>query len=136
MEIKNIHLQKKFREIEANEVRFDEYKTEDAEVIITSYGLTSRVAKKAVDIGREQGIKLGLFRPITVWPFPKGRIAELASRDNIRFFISVEMSAGQMVEDIQLNVCGKKPVHFYGRMGGIVPSPQEILDAVQSHLKE
>ncbi|MCJ7681010.1 MAG: 3-methyl-2-oxobutanoate dehydrogenase subunit VorB [Candidatus Aminicenantes bacterium] len=136
METKNIRLQNKFREIEANEVRFDEYMTEDAEVIITSYGLTSRVAKKAVDIGRSQGTKLGLFRPITVWPFPKGRIAELASRDNIRFFISVEMSAGQMVEDIQLNVCGKKPVHFYGRMGGIVPSPQEILDAVQSHLKE
>ncbi|MBU1473614.1 MAG: 3-methyl-2-oxobutanoate dehydrogenase subunit VorB, partial [Acidobacteria bacterium] len=74
--------------------------------------------------------------PITVWPFPKGRIAELASRDDIRFFISIEMSAGQMVEDIQLNVCGKKPVHFYGRMGGIVPTPQEILDTVQSHLKE
>ncbi|MBN1271312.1 MAG: 3-methyl-2-oxobutanoate dehydrogenase subunit VorB [Candidatus Aminicenantes bacterium] len=131
MEEKNKILQEKYKQIIANEIRFDEYKTDDAEIIITSFGLTSRIAKKTVDIGREEGMKLGLFRPITVWPFPTKALAEIASRPQVKFFISVEMNAGQMVEDVKLAVCGQKSVHFYGRMGGIVPTPDEILDVIK-----
>jgi 2-oxoglutarate ferredoxin oxidoreductase subunit alpha len=134
MEKKNFLLQAKFEEMEKNEVRFEEYRTEDAEIIITAFGLTSRISKKVVDIGRESGIKLGLFRPITLWPFPKKRIEELASKKEVKFFISVEMNAGQMKEDVMLNVYGKKPVHFFGRFGGIIPTPEEILGAIKSHL--
>ena len=135
MEQKNIHLQKKFKTIEENEVRFEEYMVDDAEIIITAYGLTSRVCKKTVDLGRSEGIKIGLFRPVSLWPFPKGKILELAQRDHVKFFASIEMSAGQMVEDIRLNVCGKKPVYFYGRMGGIVPTPDEVLDQIKSFME-
>ena len=135
MEQKNIHLQKKFKTIEENEVRFEEYMVDDAEIIITAYGLTSRVCKKTVDLGRSEGIKIGLLRPISLWPFPKGKILELAKRDHVKFFASIEMSAGQMVEDIRLNVYGKKPVYFYGRMGGIVPTPDEVLDQIKSFME-
>jgi 2-oxoglutarate ferredoxin oxidoreductase subunit alpha len=94
------------------------------------------VAKKAVEIGREAGLKLGMFRPITVWPFPFDRVGEIAERDQVRLFCSIEMNAGQMVKDIELAVCGKKPVRFYGRMGGIVPTPQEIFDVVKKYGEE
>lgn len=131
MEKKNRKLQKKYEEIKKNEVRYEEYQTDDAEIIITSFGLTSRVCKKTVDIGRKEGMKIGLFRPQTVWPFPWEKLSEIADIDHVKFFISIEMNAGQMVEDIKLAVCGKKPVHFYGRMGGIVPDPVEILDQIK-----
>jgi len=131
MEEKNIELQAKFKKIEENEVRFEEYKTDDAEIIIVSFGLSSRISKKSVDMAREAGLKVGLFRPITVWPFPANKIADIATRKQVKFFISVEMNAGQMLEDVKLAVNGKKPVYFYGRMGGIIPTPKEILTAVQ-----
>ncbi len=131
MEDKNRELQQKFQRIRENEVRYDEYKMDDAEMVITAFGLTSRVAKKAVDIGREAGLKLGMFRPITVWPYPYDRLNEIAGRKGVRFFCSVEMNAGQMVQDVKLAVCGLKPVHFYGRMGGIVPTPQEIFEVIR-----
>jgi 2-oxoglutarate ferredoxin oxidoreductase subunit alpha len=134
MEKKNLHLQKKYRAIEKNEIRFEEYRLDDAEIIITAYGLMSRVCKKTVDTGREEGLKIGLLRPISLWPFPKEKFLELADRDHVKFFASIEMSAGQMVEDVQLGVCGKKPVHFYGRMGGIVPTPDEVLDQIKSFM--
>jgi 2-oxoglutarate ferredoxin oxidoreductase subunit alpha len=134
MEQKNFKLQKKFNKIIENEVRFEEYEMEDAEIVLVAYGLSSRICKKTVDFGREQGLKIGLFRPITLWPFPWKKIESLAALDKIRFFMSIEMSAGQMVEDVKLAVCGKTPVHFYGRMGGIVPTPDEVLDAVMSHI--
>jgi len=134
MEQKNLKLQAKFKMIMENEVLFEEFHTEDAEFILVSYGLSSRICKKTVDIGREQGLKIGLFRPITLWPYPVKKIEEMAGRKEVRFFMSIEMSAGQMVEDVKLAVCGKKPVHFYGRMGGIVPTPDEVLDAVKSHI--
>ena len=95
-----------------------------------AFGITSRISKKVVDMGREAGIKLGLFRPITVWPYPSKPIQAIASRKQVKFFVSVEMNAGQMVEDVKLAVCGKKPVHFYGRMGGIIPTPQEIYEKI------
>jgi 2-oxoglutarate ferredoxin oxidoreductase subunit alpha len=131
MEKKNIELQAKFKKIEENEVRFEEYRTNDAEIIIVSFGLSSRISKKSVDMAREAGLKVGLFRPITVWPFPANKIADIAARKQVKFFISVEMNAGQMVEDVKLAVNGKKPVYFYGRMGGIIPTPKEIFTAVQ-----
>lgn len=134
MEAVNIKLQAKFKKIRGSEVRFEEYKMDDVEVIITAYGLSSRVCKKVVDMAREKGIKMGLFRPITLWPFPVGKIAELADLDSVKFFLSVEMNAGQMIEDVKLAVEGKKPVYFYGRTGGILPTPEEILEYVQKHL--
>ncbi|MEN8152541.1 MAG: 3-methyl-2-oxobutanoate dehydrogenase subunit VorB [Acidobacteriota bacterium] len=132
MEKKNIELQKKFDLIEKNEIRYEEYKTEDAEVIIVAYGVTSRSSKKVVDLAREGGIKMGLLRPITLWPFPKERISELAASDRVKSFFSVEMSAGQMVEDVKLAVNGKKPTYFYGRTGGIIPTPEEIIDFIKT----
>jgi 2-oxoglutarate ferredoxin oxidoreductase subunit alpha len=131
MEKRNLMLQKKFMDIKDNEVRFEEYRTDDAEIIVTAFGLCSRIAKKTIDIGRDAGIKLGLFRPITLWPFPYDQLENIASRDQVKFFISIEMNAGQMVEDIKLAVCGKKPVHFYGRMGGIVPTPDEVYEKIK-----
>lgn len=127
MEQKNLELQAKFKQIQENEVRFEEYQTDDAEIVVTAFGLSSRIAKKSVDLAREQGMKVGIFRPITVWPFPVNPLEDIAARDHVKFFLSVEMNAGQMVEDVKLAVCGKKPVYFYGRMGGIIPTPGEIL---------
>jgi 2-oxoglutarate ferredoxin oxidoreductase subunit alpha len=135
MEKKNQTLQAKYQQILDNEVRFEKYRMDDAEIIISAFGLTSRICKKVVDLAREEGIKMGLFRPITVWPFPTDQLAELAAQDRVKFFLSVEMNAGQMVEDIRLSVNGKKPVYFYGRQGGIVPTPEEILNAAKGHLK-
>lgn len=134
MEKRNLKLQEKFKKIRQNEVRFEEYKTDDAEVIIVAFGLCSRISKKTIDIGRQIGIKMGLFRPITLWPFPYEQLEEIASRNHVKFFISVEMNAGQMVEDVKLAVCGKKPVHFFGRLGGIVPTPDETFEAIKSKL--
>jgi 2-oxoglutarate ferredoxin oxidoreductase subunit alpha len=135
MEEKNRVLQEKYKKIKENEIRFEEYQIEDAEIIITAFGLTSRVCKKAVDLAREAGIKMGLFRPITLWPYPEERIAELAGREQVIFFLSVEMNTGQMVEDVRLAVNGQKPVYFYGRQGGIIPTPEEILNIAKEHIK-
>lgn len=135
MEQVNIRLQKKYQEIKEKEVRYEEYLTDDAEIVVTAYGLCSRLSKKAVELGRKAGIKMGLFRPITLWPFPYSQIEGIAERDAVKFFISIEMNAGQMVEDVKLGVCGKKPVHFYGRMGGIVPTPEEVFEAIKSHVE-
>jgi len=134
MEKRNLKLQEKYKKIVENEVRFEEYQTDDAEIIVVAYGLCSRISKKAVDFGREAGIKMGLFRPITLWPFPSKQIEGIASRDKVKFFISIEMNAGQMVEDVKLAVCGKKPVYFYGRLGGIVPTPEETFNAIKEKI--
>ena len=134
MEEVNIHLQKKFRTIVDNEVRYEEYRVDDAEYIIVAFGLSSRISKKTVDLAREEGIKVGLFRPITLWPYPEPQIRELAGRQQVKFFMSVEMNAGQMVEDVRLAVNGQKPVHFFGKMGGIIPTPEEILDNLKAKI--
>lgn len=134
MEAKNKQLQDKYARIVENEVRFEEYKLDDAEIVIVAYGLTSRISKKVVDLARKEDIKLGLFRPITLWPFPVVQIEQLSQREEVKFFISVEMSSGQMVEDVRLSVNGKKPVHFYGRTGGILPTPEEVLTNIKDKL--
>ncbi len=129
MEEVNNRLQAKYREIEKNEVRFEAVDCEDADYIITAYGLVARICQKAASLAREKGIKVGVFRPITLWPFPYSEVAAIA--DNVKGILDVEMNAGQMVEDIKLSVGGRVPVEFHGRMGGIVPSPEEILEKLE-----
>ncbi len=125
LEQHNLKLDRKYQEIQKNEVLFEEYLTEDADLIVVAFGIVSRIVYSAIDQARAQGKKIGLLRPITLWPFPSKRLAELAeTADN---FLSVELSTGQMVEDVQLAVNGRKPVHFYGRCGGMVPGTEEIL---------
>lgn len=134
MEAKNHHLQAKYKEISDNEIRYEEYKMDDAEIVIVSFGVTSRLCKKVVDVARAQGLKMGLVRPITLWPYPSDLISQLADRANVKYFLSVEMSTGQMVEDVKLAVNGRKPVYFYGRTGGILPTPEEILSYAREKL--
>lgn len=129
MEKVNLQLQKKYEAIQS-EVRYEEFKTEDAEVVLVAYGLSARICQKVVDFGREKGIKIGLLRPITVYPYPYKRLRELA--DQVDFMLTVEMNAGQMVEDVKLAVEGKVPVYFKGRMGGMISTPEEILHEIEA----
>jgi 2-oxoglutarate ferredoxin oxidoreductase subunit alpha len=131
-EIHNHKLQEKYREIEKNEVRFEEYMTDDAEYLIVAYGTSARVSQKAIELARAEGIKAGLLRPITLYPFPHKRIGEMAQ--GMKHIISVEMSAGQMVEDVMLASCGKTKVSHFGRMGGVVTNPEEVLENLKSKL--
>lgn len=125
LENHNLKLDRKYKEIQQNEVLFEEYKTDDADLIVVAFGIVSRIVYSTIDMARAAGKKVGLLRPITLWPFPSKRLNELA--DKADHFLSVELSTGQMVEDVQLAVNGKKPVHFYGRCGGMVPGAEEIL---------
>lgn len=129
MEKVNLQLQKKYEAMQS-EVRYEEIHTDDAEIILVAYGLSARICQKVVDIGREKGIKIGLLRPITLYPYPYNRLRELA--DQAEFMVSVEMSAGQMVEDVRLAVEGKVPVYIKGRMGGMITTPEEILQEVEA----
>ena len=121
----NQKLADKYDEIKKNEVRFEEYCCGDADYLIVAYGTSARVCKKSVQLAREQGIKVGLFRPVTLFPFPYAKLNELA--DKVKGILSVEMSAGQMIEDITLAVNNKKPIRHFGRMGGIVTAPDEVV---------
>jgi len=130
----NIHLQAKYKEIEENEVRYEAIQCDDADFILVAYGSSARISQKVIEMGRKKGLKIGLLRPITLWPFPKKIINQLA--DKSKGFLSVEMSAGQLIEDVQLAVNGKAPVAHFGRMGGMIPSPGEVLEAVENELKK
>lgn len=132
MEELNLLLQSRYREIEKKEVLFEEFDCEDADYIIVAFGISARICQKTVELARHKGIKAGLIRPITLYPFPTEILKEYAEK--VKGMISVEMSAGQMVEDVRLAVNGKVPVEFYGRMGGIVPSPEEVLQALENKL--
>lgn len=125
----NIHLQKKYKEIEQEEIRYEMIDCEDAEVVLVAFGLVARICKKAADLAREKGIKVGIFRPITLFPYPYDALNQLA--ENTKIFLTVEMNAGQMLEDVKLAVNGKIPVEFIGRMGGIIPTPEEILQKIE-----
>ncbi|MGA9190617.1 MAG: 3-methyl-2-oxobutanoate dehydrogenase subunit VorB [Anaerolineales bacterium] len=129
----NRKLQDKFREIESAEVRFAETDCEDAELVVVGFGTAGRVAESAVKAAREAGLKVGLHRPISLYPFPTQRLAELA--EQARGFLVVEMNAGQMVEDVRLAVNGRAPVEFYGRMGGVVPLPEEVLEQIEAQFE-
>ena len=130
MEARNLALQEKYRTIEANEVRFENVGCDDADYLLMAFGSSARICQKAIEIAAEQGIKLGLLRPITLWPFCPEEIKRQLS--HIKGILSVEFNAGQMVEDIRLAVEGKVPVAHFGRMGGIVPTPEEVVEAVKS----
>ncbi len=114
----------RYAKVEAEEVRFEEVMTEDADIVLVAFGITARIAKSAIAEARKAGVKAGLLRPITLWPFPKKRLNELA--DTAKAFLSVEMSMGQMVDDVRLAVNGKRPVSFFGRTGGMIPSVEEV----------
>ena len=129
MEQNNLRIQAKYRVIEEKEVRFEEYKTDDAEYLIVAFGSAARIAKKVIAIAREQGIKVDLLRPITLWPFPYGKIAELGKK--VKGILSLEINAGQMVEDIRLAVECKVPVQWYGRLGGIIPEHEEVVEEIK-----
>ncbi len=128
MEKMNRKLQKKYDDITREEVRFEEINCEDADIILTAFGLVARICSKAADMARKKGIKVGVFRPVTLFPFPAEALNRYAQKTKL--FIDVEMNAGQMLEDVKLAVNGKVNVDFYGRMGGIVPSPDEILEKI------
>ena len=132
MEERNIHLQKKYQQIRENEVRYETQQCEDADYVIVSFGSAARISEKAIELAREEGIKVGLFRPITVWPFPTGQVREIARGK--KGVLVAEINAGQMVEDVKLAINGEVPVDYFGRLGGIVPEPEEIVDALKSKL--
>jgi len=133
MEQVNLHLQEKYREMQ-KEVRFESILTEDAEILLVAYGLGARICQKVVELGREKDIKVGLLRPLTLYPFPKKEINRLASK--VQSILVVEMNAGQMVEDVALAVNGQCPVNFTGRMGGMISSPEEVLQKVEEILEK
>ena len=130
MEEVNIHLQEKYRLIEETEVRYEEFDVEDAEVLLVAFGLVARICEKAMQLAREKGLRVGLLRPITLFPYPSKRLAELSSK--VGSVLTVELNAGQMLEDVRLAVEGRCPVHFKGRMGGMIPSPEEVLEAIEA----
>ena len=130
LEEHNRALQAKFAEIAANEVRWAGEQLDDAELVIVAYGTAARVAHSAVALARRQGIRAGLFRPISLWPYPEAALREVAGR--VRGVLCVELSAGQMVEDVRLAVEGRCPVAFHGRTGGMVPTPDEVLEALRA----
>ena len=125
----NYKLQAKYEQVQKNEVLCEQYEVDDAEIVVVAYGVAARIVRSAVNKARDEGIKAGLIRPITLWPFPTEQISKAA--DELRIFLTVEMSCGQMVEDVKLAVAGKAPVLFYGRPGGGVPTVEEILEKIK-----
>ncbi len=132
MEQRNIHLQEKYQQIRDNEVRYETQQCDDADYIIVSFGSAARISEKAIELAREEGLKVGLFRPITLWPFPSKQIAEMACGK--KGILVAEINAGQMVEDVRLAINGALPVEYFGRLGGIVPEPEEIVNALKEKL--
>ena len=135
MEQNNLRFQQKYQKMQEEEVRYEMIQCDDAEYILVAFGSSSRICQKSVDIARAKGLKVGLIRPITLFPFPSKPLAELAKR--VKGFMTVEMNAGQMIEDVRLAVgCTgeSKPVLYFGRMGGIIPSPGEVVEALEQKL--
>ena len=132
LENHQLRMEAKYIRAQQNEVRWEEYRTDDAELIVAGYGIVSRVLRSAVDRLRQEGIKVGLFRPITLWPFPSKELAAAAMR--AEKVLVVELSNGQMVDDVRLALDGKRPVEFYGRVGGNVPSVEELLAKIEEQM--
>ncbi len=132
MEIINHQLQARYREIEKNETRWEEIGVEDADYLIVAFGSIARICDKAREIAAEKGIKIGIVRPITLWPFPSEAISKAA--EGKKGVLVVELNAGQMVEDVRLAVHDRLPVEHFGRMGGIIPSPEEVVDALEEKI--
>jgi 2-oxoglutarate ferredoxin oxidoreductase subunit alpha len=129
----NQKLQAKYAEIQKKEVRVECIKCEDAEYILVAYGCSARLCMKSIDLLRAKGIKVGLVRPITLFPYPSETLFQLAQQ-GVKGFLAVELSAGQMVEDVQLAVKNIAKVEHFGRMGGMIPSPEEIVEALENKL--
>jgi len=129
----NLALQRKYAQITENEVRYEETATDDADLVIAAYGTVARIAKSVVRMARAEGIKVGLFRPITLWPYPYEPLRALAER--VETILTVEMSAGQMWEDVRLAVGERAKTPFYGELGGVVPTPRAILNEVRTHAR-
>jgi 2-oxoglutarate ferredoxin oxidoreductase subunit alpha len=125
----NNKLQAKYREIEGNEIRYEQFNCDNADYLLVAYGSSARICQKTIQLGKEKGLNIGLIRPITLWPFPSKVINEAA--DNVKGILSVELNAGQMVEDVRLAVNGKVKVEHYGRYGGMIHSPDEVLEALE-----
>lgn len=132
MEVRNLHLQQKYQEIRENEVRYETKFMDDADYMIVAFGSAARIAEKAIEIARSQGLKVGLLRPITLWPFPEKEIA--AAAKHVKGILVAEINAGQMIEDVRLAVNGTTPVEHYGRLGGIVPEPEEMVKVLKEKL--
>ena len=127
-EVFNRKLMAKMTEIEANEIRFSETLLEDAEIAVVAFGTSGRIVQSAVKAARQEGIRVGLLRPISLYPYPYERVKKLASR--VRAILVVEMNGGQMLGDVRMGTEGQVPISFYGRMGGVVPLPDEVLDEI------
>jgi len=132
LEQHNYHLQAKYQAMAAEQVRYEAVDVENADIVVTAYGSTARIVKSAMDAGRKEGLRIGMIRPISLWPFPAEAYVEAAK--TAKAFLTVEMSAGQMVEDVRLAVNGQKPVHFYGRFGGMIPTPEDVLVEIKQIL--
>ena len=132
MEERNIHLQEKYKTIRENEVRYETKFMDDADYMIVAFGSAARIAEKAIEMARKEGIKVGLLRPITLWPFPTNEIE--AAAKNVKGILVAEINAGQMVDDVKLAVNGSVPVVHYGRLGGIVPEPEEMVNVIKEKL--
>lgn len=132
MEVINHQLQARYREIEKNETRWEEIGVEDADYLIVAFGSIARICDKARELAAEKGIKIGIVRPITLWPFPSDAIAKAA--EGKKGVLVVELNAGQMVEDVRLAVHDRLPVEHFGRMGGIIPSPEEVVTAMEEKI--
>lgn len=132
MEERNLHLQEKYNTIQENEVRYETQQMEDADYIIVAFGSAARIAEKALELAREEGLKVGLFRPITLWPFPQKELAEAAQGK--KGVLVAEINAGQMVQDVRLAINNIVKVEHFGRLGGIVPEPEEIVKALKEEL--
>jgi 2-oxoglutarate/2-oxoacid ferredoxin oxidoreductase subunit alpha len=130
LEDRNHKLQQKFARIKENEVRYETYKIDDADYIMVAFGTVARITMNAINKARQEGVKVGLIRPISLWPFPEKPFIE--TRDRVKGYISIEMSAGQMVEDVRLAVNGHAPVDFFGRTGGVVPTQEEIYGKIMA----
>jgi len=134
-EVLNQKLDKKYKEISNNERRHDTYNIDDnTEIIITAFGTTARVCKSAIDQLKDEGVKVGLFRPISLFPYPYPELEKIGNNPKVKNILCVEMNLGQMLEDVRLSVHDSKPIHFYGRQGGIVPSPEEVIAEVKKLL--
>jgi 2-oxoglutarate ferredoxin oxidoreductase subunit alpha len=131
MEAVNNRLQARYAEVMARETRVEVLDCADAEIVLTAFGLTSRICRNVMQQAAREGIRVGMIRPITLWPFPSQTYAQIASQPNVRAFLDVELNSGQMLEDVRLAVNGRKPVHFYGRTGGNLPTQQEIIGKIR-----
>ena len=135
-EVFNQQLMGKYQLITAEEVRWETHECDDAEVIIVAYGTTARICQSAARKLKQESIKVGIFRPISLWPYPYEALRELAKQASVKSVLTVEMSLGQMIEDVRLAVCGLKPTPFYGRTGGMIPETEQVSEKVRQLLQE